>query len=102
MLWQSFDAVLNVKLAFCLHSLQMAESFLIFSHFGMRLKILGNAPLRKVPWSDEMMTTLPELAACSENSTMSSKNYPSSMPITSKGIHSSPRSLKRVIGLAGV
>jgi len=68
------DAVLNVKLAFCLHSLQMAVSFLIFSHLGIKVRILGKAPRMKVPCSDEIITTLPLLAASSENSTMSAKN----------------------------
>ena len=47
--WQSLLAVLKVKLAFCLHSLQIAVSFLIFSHFGMIYRTTGKAPLINVP-----------------------------------------------------
>ena len=83
----SLLAVRKVKLAFCLQSLQMAVSFLIFSHLGMRAMMLGKAPLRKVPYRLEITTTLPLLAAISENSTMSVKNWPSSIPITSYSIH---------------
>ena len=72
--WQSWLAVRNVKLAFCLQSLQMALSFFIFSHLGIKFSILGNAPRKKVPYRLEMITTLPELAAISENSTISAKN----------------------------
>ena len=67
-------AVLNVKLAFYLQSLQMAVSFFIFSHLGMILRTAGKAPRKKVPYSDEIITTLPALAAFSENSTKSAKN----------------------------
>ena len=82
-LYTSFDAVLKVKLAFYLHILQIAESFFTFSHLGINLRIAGNAPLRNVPCNDETITILPKLAARSANSTTSSKNYPSSIPITS-------------------
>ena len=42
--FESLLAVLNVKLALSLQSLQMADNFLIFSHFGRRAKMLGKVP----------------------------------------------------------
>ena len=98
--WQSLEAVLKVKLAFCLHSLQMAVNFFIFSHLGINWRMHGKAPLKKVPCKEEMITTLPLLEAFSENSTISVKNWPSSMPITSKSLHSSFRSASTLIGFA--
>lgn len=47
--WHSLEAVLNVNDAFCLHNLQIAESFLIFSHLGINWMILPKVPRKKVP-----------------------------------------------------
>jgi hypothetical protein len=73
-LLSSLLAVLKVKLALDLHNLQIAASFLTFSHFGMSSKIFEKGPLRKVPPSEATMTILPALATFSENSTISGKN----------------------------
>jgi len=73
-LWQSLLAVRKVKLAFCLHNLQIAVSFFIFSHLGMRSRTAGKAVRIKVPCKEEIITNFPEFAACSENETMSGKN----------------------------
>jgi hypothetical protein len=43
-----------------------------------------------VPSSAATTTTLPAFAAISQNSSSSGKNWPSSMPITSKSRHCSP------------
>jgi len=80
---QVFGAVLNVNEAFSLHSLQIADSFLTFSQRGINSVIFFQGPLKKVPCNDEMITIFWELAAFSANYTISVKNYPSSMPITS-------------------
>ena len=80
---QSLGAVLNVKLAFYLQSLQIALSFLIFSHLGIRVTMFWKVPRKKVPWREAMITIFYSSAAISANSTMSVKNWPSSMPITS-------------------
>lgn len=47
--YESLLAVLKVKLAFSLQSLQIAVNFLIFSHFGKSDRMFGKTPLRKVP-----------------------------------------------------
>ena len=71
---QSFGAVLNVKLAFYLQSLQIALSFLIFSHLGINATMFWNVPRKKVPCKEAMITIFYSLAAISANSTMSMKN----------------------------
>ena len=79
----SLAAILKVKEALCLQILQIAASFLIFSHLGISSRTLEKAPLWKVPPRELTITILPWLAANSENSTISGKNCPSSMPMTS-------------------
>ena len=86
----SGGAVLKVKLALYLHSLQTADSFLIFSHLGMSAIMFCHEPLRKVPLKDEIITILPLSANSSENSTISVKNCPSSIPMTSNGVQVEP------------
>jgi hypothetical protein len=70
----SFGAVLNVKLAFCLHSLQIALSFLIFSHLGISETMFWKVPRKNVPWREAMITIFYSSAAISANSTISVKN----------------------------
>lgn len=45
----SLEAVLKVKLAFSLQSLQMALSFFIFSHLGIKVTMFWNGPRKNVP-----------------------------------------------------
>ena len=100
--FESLLAVLNVKLALSLQSLQMAVNFLIFSHLGKRAKMFGKVPLKKVPCRELMITIFPLLAAFSANSQMSVKNWPSSTPITSNSFHESLRSKSLFTGNAAV
>jgi len=87
----SLAAILKVKEALCLQILHIAASFLIFSHLGISSRTLENAPRWKVPPSELTITILPLLAQSSANSTISGKNWPSSMPITSYLRQVSPR-----------
>ena len=100
MLWSFLLAVLKVKEALCLQSLQIAASFLIFSHFGINSRILVKGPRRNVPPSELMITILPSFAAFSQNSTMSGKNWPSSMPMQSKSFQESPKEAKVTTSVA--
>ena len=78
------EHVLNVKLAVFEHILQMALNFFTFSQSGISSRIFGQPFFYHVPLRAERITILPLSAAFSLNSTTSSKNWPSSMPITSK------------------
>ena len=81
------EHVLKEKLAADAQILQMAESFLTFSHNGINSRILLHPFFSNVPLSADIITIFPLLAASSEKATMSSKNYPSSIPMTSKSLH---------------
>lgn len=86
----SFDRpehVLKVKLALLEHIWQIADNFLTTSHSGIISSMLLHPFFSNVPLRADIMTILPLLAASSENYTISSKNCPSSMPITSKSLH---------------
>lgn len=88
--------------AFSLHSLQIADNLVTDSQRGISCVMLAQESLKKVPWSELIITTLRLLAAVSANSTISVKNYPSSTPITSKFIHTSPSSDSFSTGIASL
>lgn len=81
--------------------LQMADSVLIFSALGMSSRMVLNGSRKQVPESADVITILPLLAAFSQNSTISLKNCPSSMPITSQFFQVSLSCLSSRTGTAG-
>ena len=83
------EHVLKVKLALHWQIWQIADSFFTFSHKGIISSILLQPFFSKVPLSADIITILPLLAASSEKVTISSKNCPSSIPITSKSLQNS-------------
>ncbi len=62
----------------------MADNFLTFSQRGMSSKIWFQPFLSNVLFKAEIKIIFPILEAFSEKETKSSKNWPSSIPITSK------------------
>jgi hypothetical protein len=72
--WQFRSAVLKVKDALDLQSLQMAESFLTLSQSGINSVMFFHGKRKKVPYKDETITIFLLLAALSANLTISVKN----------------------------
>jgi hypothetical protein len=68
------SAVLKVKDALDLQSLQMAESFLTLSQSGINSVMFFHGKRKKVPYKDETITIFLLLAALSANLTISVKN----------------------------
>jgi hypothetical protein len=74
MFLQFLSAVLNVKDAFTLHSLHIADSFLTFSQRGISSVMFCHFPRKNVPCSDDIITIFCKLAAFSANGAISLKN----------------------------
>jgi len=73
--------------------LQIADNFLSFSQRGMSSRMFVHPFFCQVPFKADKITILPLLAAFSQKLTISSKNYPSSIPMTSKLCQRLPNSL---------
>jgi hypothetical protein len=61
--------ILKEKAADSLHSMHIADNFLTFSAFGIKVRISSKPLLWKVPSRAEMMTILALLATFSEKAT---------------------------------